>query len=293
MRIAEMMSPEKKFISLEFFPPKDEAAWPRFFTEVQELSSIDPLFVSVTYGAGGSTQSNTLRLVRRLKQMGLEPMAHLTCVGASATALHEFLQALQDDGIENVLALRGDPPQGQDTFVPDNEAFQHASDLVRFIRDEYPRLGVGVAGYPEGHQEAPDFDTDLKYLALKFQSGGDFTITQMFFDNSMYWEMLEKARKKGIDKPIVPGILPIMHLNTVKKISSLCGATVPPAFLRQLETAEADGGPEAVKEVGIAYATEQVRDLLAGGAPGVHLYTLNKSEACLRIYRQLNACLCE
>lgn len=293
MRIADLMQPGKKFISLEFFPPKDEGNWPGFFEEVHQLASMDPLFVSVTYGAGGSTQDNTLRLVSRLKQMGLEPMAHLTCVGASAATLHDFMRSLQASDIDNVLALRGDPPQGQDTFVPDNADFQHASDLVRFLREQYPECGIGVAGYPEGHQEAPDFETDLDYLGVKFQTGGDFAITQMFFDNAMYWRMLDHAQAKGITKPIVPGILPIMHLNTVKRISSLCGATLPPAFLQQLEEAEATGGPAAVKDVGIKYATEQVRDLLASGAPGVHLYTLNKSEACLRIYRELNACLCE
>lgn len=286
MKIIELIRPDEQFISLEFFPPKEETAWPGFFAEVQGLARIEPLFVSVTYGAGGGTQDNTLRLVTRLKQMGLEPMAHLTCVGAAPANLEAFIEELQSQGIENILALRGDPPRGQGTFVPDSKAFQHASDLVQFIRRVCPECGIGVAGYPEGHQEAPDLDSDLDFLRYKLSAGADFAITQLFFDNAVYWNMLDKARDKGITQPIVPGILPVMQLKTVKKIASL-GASVPEGFIQQLERAQAQGGPEAVKEFGIDYARQQIQELLANGVPGVHLYTLNKSEACLRIWDQL------
>lgn len=284
MKIIDLLRQKKPFVSLEFFPPKEKSAWPGFFDVVNWLKPVNPLFVSVTYGAGGGTQANTLEIVSRMKKThGLEPMAHLTCVGASEKNIRTFLDALVDSGVENVLALRGDPPKGQTDFVPDSNQFRHASDLVAFIRAEYPSLCIGVAAYPEVHPQAESAQKDMDYLDLKIRSGGDFAVTQLFFDNRLYFGFVEKARARGIDVPMLPGVLPVISLAGVKRMLGFCGASIPPDYLASLEEADASGGGEAVAERGVAYATAQARDLLAGGAPGVHLYTLNKAEACLKI----------
>lgn len=286
MKISELISGSSPFFSLEFFPPKEKAAWPGFFDQVEKLKKINPLFVSVTYGAGGSTQDYTLEIVTRMKnQQGLEPMAHLTCVGASRQKIQSFLDNLEGAGVQNVLALRGDPPQGEKKFVPDSEEFHYASDLVGFIRSAYPDLCVGVAAYPEGHVEAPSLSEDLSFLKKKLDLGGDFAITQLFFDNSLYFNFVEKARSMGIDKPLIPGILPVTSLNIIKKSITLSGASLPSGFMETLEEAEQRGGAEEVKKVGTDLAIAQVQGLLDGGAPGVHLYTLNKAETCLQIVR--------
>jgi len=284
LRIAELIAKNDKFISLEFFPPKERASWPGFFETVSRLTSLDPLFVSVTYGAGGGTQENTLEIVHRLKNdFELEPMAHLTCVGASGERLHDFLRALESFGVDNVLALRGDPPRGVENFKPDSDEFKHASDLVAFIRGRYPDMGIGVAGYPEGHPEAPSLEQDLKFLKFKLDEGADFAVTQLFFDNRLYWDFVERLSAMGVNKPLIPGVLPIMSLGSAKRMTSFCGATLPEKFLLALEDAHEKGGDEAACRVGLEYAKKQVRELLDGDAPGVHLYTLNKADACLEI----------
>jgi methylenetetrahydrofolate reductase (NADPH) len=290
VHIAELIARRGRFVSLEFFPPKEPGAWPAFFEEVGQLKVLDPLFASVTYGAGGSTQANTLDLVTILKRgFGLEPMAHLTCVGAAPDTLHAFLGRLTSAGVDNVLALRGDPPKGAAAFVPDCDQFRHSTDLVRFIRANYRKLGIGVAGYPEKHPEAPSLAEDIRCLKAKIETGGNFVITQLFFDNQAYFDFVAKAREAGVDAPIIPGILPILSLASIKRILSLCDAAMPPEFLRSLEQAQEQDGPEAVKELGIAFARNQIRGLLDRGAPGVHLYTLNKAEACLKIVQGLGS----
>lgn len=289
MKISELIAQNKGFISLEFFPPREKSAWPEFFTQVEKLKEIDPLFVSVTYGAGGSTRDHTLEIVNRMKNdHGLEPMAHLTCVGASRERIRDFLGELARADVENVLALRGDPPGGEKNFVPDSEEFQHASDLVSFIRGEFPDLCVGVAAYPEGHVEAENLDQDLVFLKKKLDLGSDFGVTQLFFDNSHYFNFLKKARDMGIHAPIIPGILPVTSLNMIKKSISLSGADLPPGFMESLEEAEKKGGAPEVKRAGTRHAIKQVRGLLEGGAPGVHLYTLNKADTCLEIVKSIN-----
>jgi len=288
LRINDLLSQGKRFISLEFFPPKEKDAWPSFFYEAGKLSILNPSFVSVTYGAGGSTQANTLELVTRFsRDLGLNPMAHLTCVGASEDSLRSFLDGLQEAGVDNVLALRGDPPQGQPDFKPENAAFQYASDLTGFIHEAYPDLCIGVAGYPETHPQAESADKDLDYLKLKVDKGGSVVITQLFFNNDHYFRFVERCRARGIDKPIIPGVLPILNLASVKRILSLCGATIPAEYLARLEAANDQGGASAVRELGVEFAREQCRDLIARGAPGVHLYTLNKAQACLDIVNGL------
>lgn len=285
MKISELLQgKDRSRISLEFFPPKEQSLWPKFFKTVQELRSINPLFVSVTYGAGGSTQAATLEIVTRLKrEHDLEPMAHLTCVGASAVGLKAFLDDLVKAEVDNVMALRGDPPKGETTFTPSDEGFAYASDLVSFIRKEYPDMGVGVAGYPEGHPEAVSLEQDLLFLKKKLDLGGEFVVTQLFFDNQLYWDFAARAKQAGVNKPILPGIMPIFSLKVIQRITSLCGASLPGSFLTQLEQADAQGGDVAVQEVGMAHAAMQIRDLLDKGAPGVHLYTMNRADGCLRI----------
>lgn len=288
MRIGELLQTKRPSVSLEFFPPKEREAWPAFFDVVERLLPVQPLFASVTYGAGGSTDAHTLEIVSRLrKDYGLTPMAHLTCVGASQEKIRQFLDALDAAGVKNVLALRGDPPKGQEHFVADSHDFQHATDLVAFIRKEYPRLGIGVAGYPEGHPEAVSPEADLDYLRQKFELGADFAVTQLFFDNDLYFDFVKRARAVGIAKPIIPGVLPILSLASAKRMTSMCGASLPADFLAKLTQADAEGGTPAVAALGIAHAREQARDLLARGAPGVHLYTLNKAEAVLAIMEGL------
>ncbi|MFP4084800.1 MAG: methylenetetrahydrofolate reductase [NAD(P)H] [Desulfonatronovibrio sp.] len=289
MKISELIPKHKGFISLEFFPPREKSAWPVFFDQVEKLKEINPLFVSVTYGAGGSTQDYTLEIVSKMKNdLGLEPMAHLTCVGASPDKIRGFMRELSAAGVKNVLALRGDPPKGEKNFIPDSDEFQHASDLVSFIRREFPEFCVGVAAYPEGHVEAESLEQDLKFLKNKLDLGGSLAVTQLFFDNDLYFDFLDKARAMGIDKPLIPGILPVTSLNIIKKSISLSGASLPPGFMESLEDAEKRGGPEEVKRIGTQHAIDQVKGLLKGGAPGVHLYTLNKADTCLEIVRTLN-----
>jgi methylenetetrahydrofolate reductase (NADPH) len=284
VRIVDLISGHGQFLSLEFFPPKELADWSGFFKVVDRLRSIDPLFVSVTYGAGGSTQDHTLEIVTRLKkEFDLEPMAHLTCVGASCSGIGEFLDSLADAGIDNVLALRGDPPKDRELPPPESRDFVYASDLVPFIRGRHPRMGIGVAGYPEGHPEANSTEKDLEYLKLKLEQGGEFVVTQLFFDNDYYWNFVRRARELGITKPLIPGILPIFNLKVLQRIVSLCGACIPEPLMRSLEQANERGGAEAVQALGIEHARKQIQGLLDNGAPGVHLYTLNKDEACLEL----------
>jgi len=284
VRIAERILPGKQFLSLEFFPPKNRSDWPVFFQVVEKLRAVNPLFVSVTYGAGGSTRDNTMEIVTRMKrEFSLEPMAHLTCVGATEQTILSFLHDLTMVGVDNILALRGDPPQDAGVEVVASKDFTFASDLVSFVRKHYPSMGIGVAGYPEGHPEATSLDQDLQALKLKVDKGSDFIVTQLFFDNSYYWDFVRRARQLGINKPIIPGVMPIFSLKVIQKVLSLCGATIPPDFLRDLEAADAKGGSDAVKILGIRHARKQILGLLEGGAPGVHLYTLNKDDACLEL----------
>ena len=284
MRIADLISAEKQFISLEFFPPKERAEWPTFFRTVERLTQLKPLFVSVTYGAGGSTQSDTLEIVARLKQEhGLVTMAHLTCVGAHPDALITFLDGLTKAGVKNVLALRGDQPKETPAEATLCQSLLNASDLVDFIRTLHPAMGLGVAGYPETHPEAESPESDLSFLKLKLDNGGDFIITQLFFDNRIYFDYVRQARAMGIDKPIIPGIIPVVSLKVIKRIIALSGADIPSDYLAELEEADRTGGTAAVQKLGVAFARRQAQELLAAGVPGVHLYTLNRADVILEL----------
>jgi len=270
------------FYSLEFFPPKEEQGWSAFFAAVQQLQRIRPLFASVTYGAGGSTQKNTLALAGKLREMRLETMVHLTCVGADEAKIAAFLSALRAAGVENVLALRGDPPQGQHVDC-DKATFRHAADLVRFIRKQDPLIGIAVAGYPAAHPESPTFSADREHTCEKIRAGADVVITQLFFDVREYEDFVRYVRARGITAPVIPGVLPIQSLESIRRILSLCGANIPGKLYLELEAANERGGADAVKEAGIAFAVRQIKALLAFGAPGIHLYTLNRAATCLRI----------
>lgn len=298
MRIIELMA-KGQFVSLEFFPPKEKEKWPEFYEEVEQLKSLRPLFVSVTYGAGGSTRDRTLELVTTLKGgHGLVPMAHLTCVGAEEQALAGYLDALAAAGVQNILALRGDPPKGEANFIPSDARFRYASDLVRFIKARHPNMCVGVAGYPEKHPEAPSMDADLAALKLKVDAGADFIVTQLFFDNALYFAYVDQLRAMGIALPVLPGVLPVLSMASVQRMAAMCGASITPEYQAELQAADAldqtareRGEPAAaVPNAGIAHAREQVLGLLRGGAPGVHLYTLNKAAACLRIVKDADVC---
>ena len=284
MKIIDTITPGRPFVSLEFFPPKEQAEWPAFFRTVDRLAGIQPLFASVTYGAGGSTHRDTLEIVSRLKrEHGLESMAHLTCIGSACDEVERFLEALSREEVSNVLALRGDLPQEVTPHTYPCRSLLHASDLVAFIRSGHPEMGIGVAGYPETHPEAVSPEADLQALRLKMDQGADFIVTQLFFDTTHYFNFVRRARAVGIDQPIIPGILPVVNLKVINRIISLCGASIPPAFLAELEEADRSGGTAAVQRTGVAYARRQAEELIACGAPGVHLYTLNRAEAVLEI----------
>lgn len=284
MKVIDKIMHDKQFISLEFFPPKGQEEWPIFFRTVERLCILNPLFASVTYGAGGSTHRDTLEIVTRLQNdHGLEAMAHLTCIGSTHDEILNFLAELKTAGVNNVLALRGDPPNDADQGLAHSPAMPHASDLVSFIRDSHPDLGIGVASYPESHPESSSPEKDLYWLKQKLDNGADFSITQLFFDNNLYFDFVRSARSAGITKPIIPGILPVVSLKVIKRIVSLCGATIPTDLMAELEEADMRGGAPAVLKVGVAFAKRQAQGLLDAGAPGVHIYTLNRAEVVLEL----------
>lgn len=283
MHIGDSIRAAKKpFFSLEFFPPSDEGNLPGFFETVERLRALDPLFVSVTYGAGGGKQRNTLAVTAELVRRGLSTMAHLTCVGAEPETIAAYLAELRAAGVDNVLALRGDPPAGQE-WDWSKGYFRHASDLVAFARCQQPYMGIGVAAYPAPHPESRSIAQDRLYTADKMRSGADFAVTQLFFDAREYADLLEHLRGRGIHTPVIPGILPIQSFDSLRRVLSLCGANIPGKLYLDLESANAKGGAEAVREVGLEFAVRQIRFLLENGAPGIHLYTLNKAEMCLRL----------
>ncbi len=284
MKIIDRIAENKPFISLEYFPPKEHKDWPVFFKTVERLCGLDPLFASVTYGAGGSTHRDTLEIVTRLQnEYALEAMAHLTCIGSSPEEVVQFLNELSTAGVNNVLALRGDPPNDAAPDFAPCPTLRYASDLVSFIRSSHPELGIGVAGYPEAHPESSSPQADLAYLKLKLDNGADFSITQLFFDNRLYFDFVKKAQASGITSPIIPGILPVVSLKVIKRIVSLCGASIPSDFMAALEEADLRGGAAAVQKVGVAYARRQAQELLDSGVPGVHIYTLNRAEVVLEL----------
>jgi methylenetetrahydrofolate reductase (NADPH) len=286
MRIAELISRSVgPFVSLEFFPPSDEGHFPAFFDTVEQLQDVSPLFVSVTYGAGGKGQRNTLAVTKALADRGLTCMPHLTCIGAEPEAIAQFLRELRAIGVDNVLALRGDAPAGQPH--PGWGRFKYACDLVTYIRSRSRDMGIGVAAYPAPHPESATFEEDREYTAGKILAGADFAITQLFFDVREYEDLVAVLRSKGVTQPVIPGILPIQSFDSLRRVLAMCGANIPGKLYLSLEEAMRQGGEEALREAGLNFALRQIRGLLDMGAPGIHLYTLNKSDLCLRIVREM------
>ena len=277
MKIRNRLNPSDPCFSFEFFPPRTEEGHRSLLKTVEDLRPLEPGFVSVTYGAGGSTRDRTVDLVKEIRTTGLETMAHLTCVGHSREELDRLVDEFLAMGVENILALRGDPPAGQQQFQATPGGFRYAAELVRFIREKDHHLCLGGAGYPEGHVETPLREDDLRHLKAKVDAGLDFVITQLFFDNAFYFDFVERARRVGINVPIVPGIMPITNIEQLERFVRLCGATVPMRLVLQLERYRDD--PDAVVQLGVAHATVQCMELLARGVPGIHFYTLNRSPA--------------
>jgi methylenetetrahydrofolate reductase (NADPH) len=277
MRIDQLLAGEEPVFSFEFFPPKTEQGERNLYAALAELQTLEPAFVSVTYGAGGSTREKTIAIVKRIKeQYGLEAMAHFTCVAATVPELRATLEEMQAAGIDNVLALRGDPPVGQEDWIKTEGGLEYSCELVRLIKADYP-FAIGAACFPETHIHAVSPQADIDYLAEKVAAGVDFLITQLFFDNALYFDFVARARAAGIAVPIVPGILPITQIGQLERMTSMCGSSIPDGLRRELHARE--DSPEAVIDFGVAYATLQCAELLAAGAPGIHFYTLNRSPA--------------
>jgi methylenetetrahydrofolate reductase (NADPH) len=284
MKIGDAIKARGRSLSFEFFPPKDAAAEARLFQTITRLKGYQPTFVSVTYGAGGGTLRNTRKVVVRIKgETPLTPMPHLTCVEQSASALEKILLDYKRNGIENVLALRGDPPKGQDKFVAHPDGFCYAIDLVRLVV-AVGGYSIGVAVYPEGHKEAPDLETDMYYTKQKINAGADFAITQMFFDNRFFYNFMERAGKAGINIPIIPGIMPITDIEQIKKFGKMTGATIPKSIVGPMEKA---ASPEEALKLGVEFATKQCEDLRQNGVKYLHFYTLNQSRSVTEIVNNL------
>jgi methylenetetrahydrofolate reductase (NADPH) len=287
MRIDQIMEEaDEPIFSFEFFPPKSDAGERVLGLALESLRQLAPAFVSVTYGAGGTSRGRTLDLTKWIKQeLGIEAMAHLSCVGATREELTSIIADMSQAGIENILSLRGDPPRGEGDWKPHPGGLQYSTELASLIHVDYPEICIGGACFPEVHPEAPDLAHDLRFLKEKIDNGVSFLITQLFFDNEHYFRFVDEARAAGIDVPILPGVMPITDLRQIKTITGMCGATIPPPLLEALEWRSHD--PDAVLQLGVSYATLQCAELLARGAPGVHFYTLNKSHATRAILSAL------
>ena len=286
MKISDAYGPGKLGLSFELFPPKTSAGEAELFHHVARLVEFRPDFITCTYGAGGSTRAKTLEIVERVnRSFGCTVAAHLTCVGSTVDDLRSFLADAQARGIENIVALRGDPPKGEAQFTAPAGGLSYGNELVSLIRREFPDFSVAVAGYPETHREAPSPVADLANLKRKVDAGADVVITQLFYDNQDFWRFRDRCRQAGIRVPIVPGILPVTNLAQIRRIASLCGARLPRAFQEALET-EADN-PQGQFAVGVDFATRQVRELVDGGVPGLHFYVLNKSPATTAVLQSV------
>jgi methylenetetrahydrofolate reductase (NADPH) len=287
MRIDQILQERRPVFSFEFFPPKTDEGQGTLENTLAVLKDDRPDYVSVTYGAGGSTRDRTVEITKWIQQdLEIEAMAHLSCVGEAKERLTEILQELENVGIENVLALRGDPPRGETEWKPHPGGLHYSVELIELIARDFD-FCLGAACFPEVHPDAPNLEHDLKYAKQKVEAGASFLITQLFFDNELYFDFIEEARSAGIPVPIIPGIMPITNYKQIKTITGMCGATIPEELGQRLDERADD--PEAVAELGTAYAALQCSDLLARGAPGIHFYTLNRSPATRAILAALRA----
>jgi methylenetetrahydrofolate reductase (NADPH) len=287
MRIDEIIAAKAPTFSVEFFPPKTKEGREGLLASAHSLRELEPDFVSVTYGAGGSTRDGTVEITRELKdELGYETMAHLSCVGETAEGLAQTLDQIEAAGIENVFALRGDPPRGQEDFVQPEGGLGSAAELAAFIASRWP-FTLGGACFPEVHPEAPDLETDLAYLKTKVEAGASFLITQLFFDNRVYFDFVAAARAAGIEVPIIAGVIPVASFAQTKRICDLCDASIPPRLGAAF--AAAGGDEQAEFELGVAYAAQQCSELLLAGAPGIHFYALNRAPATRAVLGSLRA----
>lgn len=275
----------KPIISFEIFPPKTDKAMEILLDELPQLVALHPDYITVTYGAMGSTRERTLEIASLIKKRyGMETACHLTCVGASRTELDEILKRILSADIQNIVALRGDPPRGEETFIPPPDGYSYANELVDHIRRferqmGRERIGIAVAGYPEKHPEAPNIEVDIANLKRKVESGGDIIITQLFFDNAFFFSFVKRVRAVGITVPIIPGLMPILSAKQIQRITSMCGSSIPPDLQRELDAAADDD--EKANEIGVRQCIRQAQELIRWGAPGIHFYVLNKS-TCIR-----------
>lgn len=286
MLMKQILDRQQPSLSFEFFPPQTTAGWQALEQEIAALVPLQPTSVSITYGAGGSTRDQTHELVLRIqRQTGITVVPHQTCVAASRQEVREILTRYQNEGIENLLALRGDPPRDQPNWQPPADGFVRAADLVRFVRQEFPTMSIGVAGFPEGHPATPNRLLEMEYLRQKVAAGADYIVTQLFFDNRDFYDFCERCELAGIRVPVLAGIMPLRSRKSMERLAELAaGARFPAALLRRLAAAADDG---EVERIGIDWATEQVADLLGQGVRGVHFYTLNSAAATREIFRRL------
>jgi len=287
MRIDGILAERRPVFSFEFFPPKTSEGLSNLRETLAVLSNDAPDFVSVTYGALGSTRDTTIDIVKWIKQdLGIEAMAHFTCVGATKEELRATLDEIETAGVENVLALRGDPPGGQDEWVQTEGGLLYSTELIELLNEHYG-FAVGAAAFPEVHPQAASAESDIEFLKAKQDAGASFLITQLFYDNEFYFDFVARAREAGVTVPIIPGVMPVTNLRNIRRITELCKSEIPEPFERQLEAREDD--PQALQDLGVAYATLQCVDLLSRGAPGIHFYTLNRSPATRAILAALRA----
>jgi methylenetetrahydrofolate reductase (NADPH) len=273
---------------VEFFPPKTGAAQDIFNKGAVELTGLKPDFVSVTCGAGGSAAGPTLEISKQLQRLGYDTVIpHCTCVGMSRAELARTTDEIAVQGFQNIMALRGDPPRGEKFFKPAVDGFRYAAELITFLRERHPKICIGTAGYPEKHPEAPDLETDIRHLKEKVDAGADFITTQLFLNNRVYFEFVEKCCAAGITVPIVPGLLPVISLEQINRMRTFCDFHVPDELLKNLEAAQND--PVQMEHIGLCWAVEQISELVEGGAPGIHLYLLNRAKTAF--YPELFACL--
>ncbi|MBD5654192.1 MAG: methylenetetrahydrofolate reductase [NAD(P)H] [Candidatus Eremiobacteraeota bacterium] len=287
MNIGTLLARPQPSISFEFFPPKTDAGVENLMATIEGLRVLDPAYVSVTYGAGGSSRQRSIEVVTRIKaELGIEPMAHVTCVGHSRDELRRLFDELGRAGVENVMALRGDPPQGTSRFEPTAGGFRYAKDLIELLAREFT-FCIGAAAYPEKHQEAESIESDIANAMAKVRAGATFLVTQFFFDNEAYFSYVARLRAAGVDVPVVPGIMPITNYDAIARMTKMSGASLPERLLSELEARAAE--PDAIADLGVAYTALQCHDLLANGAPGLHFYTLNKSTATRAVVSALLA----
>ena len=286
MHIKDILNNNKPALSFEFFPPKTEKASNALFDSISKLAPLNPAYVSVTYGAGGSTRELTHDLIVKIKkETKITVISHLTCVGASKFEIHKILEQYAESGISNIMALRGDPPKVEKKFTQPKNGFAYAGELVSYIKKHFPQMGIGVAGFPEGHPETPNRILEIENLKRKVDAGADYICTQLFFDNNDYFDFVERCEIANINVPIVAGVMPITSLSGMSRMAELAlGARIPAKLLRAIERA---GQPEAIENLGIHWATQQVLELLDNEIPGIHFYTLNKSKPTLKIYDAL------